>query len=567
MKNSRISTVLALLLGTVAMPALSVDLIVEPLQQAIAVENGKIRAVGNDSQILALKTASTQVIDLDGKVLMPGFVDSHSHVVKGGLALMAANLKHQFLPIDELEQRLRQWRDDGSARIGDTLSVGGTPSDYWAHASELDKRFNQGEWQDVPIFLFGWDYHTGWANRPMLERAGINADYVRSLSGEELATIGQYDDMQPNGFVAESGLAMVRGKLPPATEQQLLQALRTAQSYLHSLGITAWMDPTANTGSSSGAIFDLNALNQTVLFAYKLLSEQGELDAHVAALLRVPDKSKAEVLEDIDKVRKQFLGIPNLTVPGIKVFADGVAEYPAQTAAMLDPYKNSLKYGELLIEPEHFGELVSAADARGWLVHIHAIGDRAVRESLNGIEYARKKYFSTIPHSITHLQMVNPKEFTRFKPLGVIATMQLYWAAADETTIDMVQPYISAMAFRFQYPARSLYKEGAMISGASDWPVTTPDPWKAIYQAISRQGPKGLLAITESLDRETLFQAYTLNAARALLLEDEIGSLAVGKQADFIVLDRDVLTAEPEVLRDTQVLNTFFAGREVFSRK
>ncbi len=132
-------------------------------------------------------------------------------------------------------------------------------------------------------------------------------------------------------------------------------------------------------------------------------------------------------------MRQQFIDVPNLTLPGIKIFADGVAEVPAQSAAMLEPYSNSEKYGELLIDPKHFGELVSAADARGWLVHIHAIGDRAVRESLNGIEQARKDRHSGIPHSITHLQMVNPKDFPRFKALDVIAAMQLYWAAATRT--------------------------------------------------------------------------------------------------------------------------------------
>jgi predicted amidohydrolase YtcJ len=233
---------------------------------------------------------------------------------------------------------------------------------------------------------------------------------------------------------------------------------------------------------------------------------------------------------------------------------------------MLEPYRNTKKTGELLIDPAHFGELVSAADARGWLVHIHAIGDRAVRESLNGIEQARKDRQSGISHSITHLQMVNPKEFARFKPLNVIASMQLLWASADDYTLDMIKPYVSALAFRYQYPAHSLLKQGATLAGASDWPVSSPNPWNAMAQAITRQGPLGVLNADERLDRETLFYAYTQNAARTLGLEQQIGSLTAGKQADFIVLDRDVFTVDEKALHETQVLQTWFAGREIYSR-
>ncbi|MFC4864958.1 amidohydrolase [Pseudomonas sp. JS3066] len=538
----------------------------QALQQAVAVEDGKVRAVGSNAEILRLKESGTQVMDLGGKVLMPGFIDSHSHAIFGGLELDSASMGGQLIPVAELEQRLRQWRDNGKARHGDALSVSGLPSAAWSQVAELEQRFNRGEWADVPIFFLGWDHHTGWANQAMLKRAGIDAAKVKGLKGEAQATIGHHPDGRPNGFLADAGLDPVMAQLPPASAEQLLKAARSALRYNLSLGITAWMDPAANAAPGE-PLFDFKPTAQTlgVLPAYKALAEKGELTAHVAALLVANPKSKPADLDTLDQVRQRFQGVPNLTLPGIKVFADGVAEVPAQTAAMLDPYKNSNKRGELLIDPAHFGDLVSAADARGWLVHVHAIGDRAVRESLNGIEQARKDRQSGIAHSVTHLQMVNPKEFARFKPLDVIASMQLYWASADEVSIDLVQPYISAMAFQFQYPARSLLKNGATISGASDWPVTTPEPWKAIYQAVSRKGPKGVLNAAEEIDRETMFQAYTLNSARTIGLEKQIGSLSPGKQADLILLDRDVFQVEPEALQGTQVLKTWFAGREVFN--
>ncbi|EIM18001.1 amidohydrolase [Pseudomonas chlororaphis] len=539
----------------------------QPKVQALAVADGKVLQVGSDAQIKALIETGTRVIDLGGKTLMPGLIDSHSHAIFGGLEMTSANMQDQVVGLDELERKLRAWRDDGKARHGDVLSIAGMSSAYWAQAEALGQRFNAGEWARVPVVFTGSDHHTAWANAVMLERAGIDAALLKSLPQAERDTIGQLADGRPNGFLVDAGWDRVAAKMPVPSNAALLNAAQSAVRYNNSLGITAWMDPAANAAPGE-AVFALKPTAQTVgvLPAYKALAESGGMSAHVAALLVANPKSRPADLDVLEQVRQQFQGIPNLTLPGVKIFADGVIEYPAQSAAMIDPYSNSHKQGELLIDPEHFGELVSAIDQRGWRVHIHAIGDRAVRESLNGIAQARQDRQSGIAHSITHLQMVNPKEFTRFKPLGVIASMQLLWASADDYTLDMIKPYVSALAFRYQYPAHSLLKQGATLAGASDWPVSSPNPWNAIAQAITRKGPLGVLNADERLDRETMFYAYTLNAARAIGLEQRIGSLSAGKQADFIVLDRDVFRVDEKALHETQVLQTWFAGREVYAR-
>lgn len=538
----------------------------QPLAQAVAVENGKILKVGSDAEIKALADADTQLIDLAGKVLMPGMIDTHSHPIMGAMASMGSNLYDEVKPLAELEQWIIAQDQAGAARMGDIIVISGASSGYWEQSEGLGQIFNQGRWAEQPVVLNGIDGHTGWANNAMLKRVKIDAALVQSLPEKERNYIGHGADFTPNGYLAENGWDRVRSQLPEPSEAMMLQAAREAVRVNNQVGVTAWMDAAANAGNGD-ALFELRPSEKDVgvLPLYRKLAESGELSAHVAALLITHPQSKPADLEVLGKVMQQFEGVPNLSFPGIKIFADGVMEFPGQTAAVLDPFKNSLKRGELLIDPKNFGKLAVAAEQRGWIMHVHAVGDRAVREALNGFEYARSLKPAAVPHSISHLQMVNPKEFPRFQQLGVIASMQLLWATAETYTEELVKPYVSAAAYQYQYPARSLHQAGATIAGASDWPVSSPNPWNAIAQASTRKGPMGVLNPKESIDRQTMFQAYTLNAAKALRLDQQIGSLAPGKQADLIVLDRDVFKVSDEQLFDTQVLQTYFAGKAVYS--
>lgn len=538
----------------------------QPLAQAVAVENGKILKVRSNAEIKALANADTQLIDLAGKVLMPGMIDTHSHPVMGAMASLRANLYDEVLPLGELEQWIIEQDKAVTARMGDLIVTSGASSAYWEQSAGLGKVFNQGRWADQPLVLDGIDGHTGWANNAMLARVKIDAALVKSLPEKERNYIGHAADFTPNGYLAENGWDRVRSQYPAPSDADMLGAAREAVKINNQVGVTAWMDAAANAGDGD-SLFELRPTEQDVgvLPLYRKLAENGELSAHVAALLITHPQSKPDDLDVLAKVMQQFQGVPNLTFPGIKIFADGVMEFPGQTVAVIDPFKNSLKRGELLIDPKSFGQLAVAAEQHGWIMHVHAVGDRAVREALNGFEHARSLKPEVVPHSISHLQLVNPKEFPRFKQLGVIASMQLLWATAESYTEELVKPYISAAAYQFQYPARSLHEAGATIAGASDWPVSSPNPWNAIAQASTRKGPLGVLNAKESIDRQTMFQAYTLTAAKALRLDSQIGSLAPGKQADLIVLDRDVFTVSDEQLFDTQVLQTFFAGKAVYS--
>ncbi|MNV16012.1 N-substituted formamide deformylase precursor [compost metagenome] len=497
---------------------------------------------------------------------MPGMIDTHSHPVVGAFDSMKANLLDEVKPLPELEQWLIEEDKAGRARAGDVISVAGVSSAYWEKSRELGKVFNQGRWADQPIVFSGIDGHTGWANNAMLKRLDIDTALVKSLPEKERGYIGHEADFTPNGYFAESRWDVVRNGIPAPSPEAMLKAAREAVKINNQFGVTAWMDAAAN-GGSEDSLFDFHATAESVgvLPLYKELAQNGELSAHVAALMVTNPKSKPADLEVIATVMKQFEGVPNLTFPGVKVFVDGILEFPGQTAAVVVPYKNSHKDGQLLTDPAHFGELVVAAEKRGWIVHMHAVGDRAVREALNGVAYARKLSPTPVPHSIAHLQLVNPKEFPRFKELGVIASMQLLWATGESYTVELVKPYISAFAYGYQYPARSLHNAGATIAGGSDWPVSSANPFNAIAQASTRKGPLGVLNAKESIDRQTMFYAYTINAAKTLRLDQQIGSLAPGKQADLIILDRDVFKVSDDELFETKVLNTFFAGKQVYA--
>jgi len=212
-------------------------------------------------------------------------------------------------------------------------------------------------------------------------------------------------------------------------------------------------------------------------------------------------------------------------------------------------------------------ELVIAADKQGLIVHVHALGDLAVKEALNGIEKARKANGNSgLPHTLTHVQFADPQDFSRFRELGVVAALQLLWASAGEDTIGLVKPHLDPSLYEWQYPARSLLDNGAVISGASDWPVSSANVFQAIYQAETRKGPQGVLDPSQRMPREAMLYAYTRNSARAMNQQNVIGSLAPGKEADLVLLDRDVLTVSPEELRDTKVIWTMVGGKTVYRR-
>ena len=525
----------------------------DPYAEAVAIRGEQIVALGNLAEVEKSVSAGAQRVDLQGKSLFAGFIDSHSHSIDGGLNLISADASDKVEKLEQLPAFVGWAKTSGRGMRGDIVEVLGLPLEFWSHPAVLNKDFSTGAYAKQCVLLRGMDGHTAWANQALLERAGITAEFLKTLTPEQRGYYGIYKDGQPNGFLVDAGTEKIEPLLPKYTPDQLLRAGRAALQYEYSLGITAWLDPLAL---------------DYVLQAYKMLADHGELNSEVVAFPQVFAKDPEAELARVQRTREEYKDIPHLHVTGVKVFADGVVEFPSQTAYLSKPYRNTGRNAELLFDPKKFAELCIEADKEGLIVHVHAIGDGAVTAALDGIEAARRANGNSgLPDTLTHEQFVQPSDFPRFRELGVVSALQMFWADASNDTIQIVKPYIDPEIYKWQYPARSILDNGGIISGASDWPVSTANVFKAIYQAETRRGPEGVLDPPQDMPREAMFYAYTRNSARAMNMQDSIGTIAPGKRADLVLLDRDVLTISPEEMRDTKVVWTMVAGKVVWKAK
>lgn len=526
----------------------------EPFAEAIGISGKTVVAVGSLEDVKKKMTPNPVLIDMRGGCLIPGFVDSHNHAIQGGEVLLGANVDDSLLSIPELDSFAKASIRSGRGMHGKYLVIYGLNIATWSRIAELQSDFNGKDYAQQPIMLRGSDGHTGWVNKALLDEAGINLAFVQSLPAEKKKFFGTSQSGESNGFVSEDGLDQFSTLIPPVVLDPMDIGL-SAFHYNNAMGITAWLDPAAGSTSDKGP-------NKT-LDAYSLIAEQNLMSAHVAATLIADANGDAsKQIKKLKSIQRQYRSIENLSVIGFKVFADGVLEFPTQTAALSEPYANSQSLGVLMVDPRKFNQFMILADKNDVLVHVHAIGDKAVTTALNGFAAARQSNGdSQIPHTITHIQIVKPTDFGRFKTLGALASVQLLWALGDVTTIDLVKPYIAPDLYKYQYPARSLLDAGAILCGGSDWPVSTANPFEAIYEAETREGKMGVLDSTQRVPRMAMFYAYTINAAKALRMENKIGSLEPGKSADLILVDRDVFSVSPFVCKDTKVIWTLFEGR------
>ena len=513
-----------------------------PWATAVAVAKGKILYVGDDRGALRLRGGSTVVADLGGKMVLPAFQDSHIHLVTGGVELGLCNL-NGLRTKEEVFEKIKAY---AAANPGeDWVTGGGWDLPVFPQANPRKEDLVP----DRPAALSSADGHSTWVNSRALELAGITRDTADPAGGriERDPKTGE-----PTGTLRESAADLVEKLVPELGLEDYIKGLRAGLRLANRFGIASIIEASAS---------------EKILDAYAALDRSGELSVRVLASLYVDtDKGMAEV-ERLVKLRQAYRGA-RLKSTAAKIFADGVME--PYTAALLEPYIDRPgDRGTPLLEPEAFNMLAAALDAADFQIHVHAIGDRAIRMALDAFEAAgRVNGFRDLRHHIAHLELIDPTDIPRFKQLGVAANFQALWAYADPYITDLTLPILGPGRSRWLYPIGSVAGTGAVIVGGSDWSVSSMNPLEAIQVAMTRRGPDdppGDAWIPEErVDLETMLRAYTINGAWLSHDEKSRGSLEPGKAADLIVLGRNLFKIPASEVGRAKVLLTLLDGREVF---
>lgn len=518
---------------------------------AIAVKGDRLVYVGDEAGVEAYIGANTKVVDLGGKVVIPGLIESHMHVDKYGFKLQDVDI--YWKPKDVILQMVAEVAADAGPGVWITAS--GWNEAIWPESAYPTKEELDAVAPDNPVLLGRYCGHMAWANSMAFELAGITPDTPNPQGGEFLRNA----DGSLQGCMTDTAWSMVSSAIPdeeltPEQEEaQLADAMMKAQDTLFSLGITSAMDA---------------GVSVQRIESYKKLYENGSLKLRLYPLLRLEsmDSEMAEYLKE-NPVNTQEQYNNHLLVRCVKIFADGALG--ARGAWFLEDYSDRPGHkGEYRHTDEEMDELVALAYNQGYQVATHAIGDAAVRQTINAYE----KAIEANPREdhrlrIEHFQVVKPKDIDRALELDIIPAMQFIHATSD---MLMAEDRVGPERIKTAYAWRTILDKGAIIPGGTDAPFDRVNPYHCIYAAVTRTGlngsPEGGWYPEQCITRKEALRSYTNWSAYAHFEEDLKGSLEVGKLADFVVLDRDIMTCPAEDIKDTQVLTTVSGGEVVFTR-
>lgn len=538
--------------------------------EALAVKNGKLIAVGSNTEVQGYIGDNTEVIDLAGKMVLPGFIDSHTH--PPGIALR------------ERYSISLSWTDNKTAKLADIRefieknpglnayfgagwSVGAfdgeeaTRGPRKEHLDEISP--------DIPVILRSYDGHSAWVNSKALELAGITKNTPSPEGG-----IIEKDEATGELWGTLKGAAIQLLPRQEFTSDQLMEGMRAFQKFMHSLGYTA----VYNAG-----------WDDRMFEAVKQLEDKGELNMWVrsgAPLDTRKDEPLNSQIEQVIQMSQTYDSDLFKVIGAGEVFIDGVVE--GGTAKLLEPYEATAGLGDNNFgmfswdDMEALREAIMVLNGEGLQMHFHSIGDRATREVLDALEYALERVPGEHRNVITHLQLVSPDDIIRFKELGVIANVHPWWHLKEPGWWKEVDFHFLGERAEYEYPLQSFFDAGVMVTISSDYPVTpVPNPLWAIESGMTRNlnnadfygvddiahidDPAWLLNKGERASLIDLLRSFTITNAYALFLEEKTGSIEVGKYADLVVVGADLFQVDPLSIDGVEILKTFFRGKIVYS--
>ena len=512
--------------------------------EAVAIRDGRIVFVGSAEGARAYTGPETRVLDLPGRMVLPGFHDAHIHPVSGGVELTQCDLND--LPDEKaVTAKVRACAD--AARPGEWVVGGGWALPVFQGGLAL-KTTLDAITGGRPAYLSAADGHSAWVNTSALAIAGVTA----ATKDPENGRIERDARGEPVGTLRESAMDLVGRHVPSPTATQRLEGLGRALAKLGAAGVTAVQEASAS---------------RAALETYREAEKQGKLTVRVTAALSTDLTRGPEQVADLERLRAEFASA-RLRPVAAKIFADGVIE--GRTAAMIEPYLDRPGFrGEPNLPAAKMDAFVARLAEAGFNVHVHAIGDRAIRETLDAMEKARAvRVARDLRFQIAHAQVIRPEDVPRFRTLGVVANFQPLWAYADPYIQDLTWPAMRRELWDAIYPVRSVARAGGVVAFGSDWSVTSLVPLEIVQVALTRQSPDEqpieVMQPDERLDLPEALAACTIGAAYAMGLEKETGSIEAGKRADLVVLAENLFEVPPRRLGRTKVLMTLLDGQAVY---
>jgi predicted amidohydrolase YtcJ len=530
------------------------------LASAVAIRNGSFIAIGDDAAVEACRGTSTQIVDLEGRMAMPGIVDIHTHMLMGGQAEMFDLNFSSAFNVDQICAAVRGWAEKAAPGAWIVGAQWGTDKLPALNTAAALAKLDAGA-RGHPVLVRGDSYHNRWCSSEALRRSGVNRETPNPPKGE----IGRDpESAELTGMMIEAAAGMVErvlGQSGHYTAEMDQAAIARSIDTLNSYGVTAFLEA---------------ASMRPIMAALKGLDDRGLLTAWAGCSMPAvePAFMFGTAGDELFAMREQFRG-RHVKPDFVKVFLDGVPGF--KTAAFHEPYtpdkiRGCCFRGTTTMTVPDLIRWLGKCEKLGLSVKIHCAGDAAVTQALDAVEVVRAFNGPTsLTHQIAHASYIIPQDVSRFSELGVVADLSpIIWYPTF-----FLEGHKIAMgkerAERF-WPNRDLLETGALMSGGSDWPVIpNPDPWNGIEGMVTRRNPSGAFGDAtlwpeQALDLASTLEIYTINGARTLRLGDVTGSIEVGKSADLIVLDRNLFEIPADEIADIKVLTTYFEGRPVYER-